>query len=165
MFSRVVNRETVLSFKVDPTIWTEEDQKTLDELMTLEWKENPDWTEEQARNACRKKVDDILYEKFEKDVGFLVEEANVYGYTLDDAFETFRKEGLYVLVKQLNQQIGLTKFYELFYDDLREMWNIDTVGMEEEYEMMKKNGWSFSQYRQYLRKQQKKQRETYAAKI
>jgi hypothetical protein len=52
----------------------------------------------------------------------------------------------------------LTKFCQEFYDDLRELSNIDSSGMEDEFKRMKTKGWTFSQYRSYLNSQIKKQR-------
>ncbi len=155
-FDRIVNRETVLGFKVDPEFWTDEEQTLLHEAMTLAWKENPEWTDEEARKVCREHVEDILFNKFHTEFGFLVSQADVYGYGIHDAFDSYRKNGIYKFLKHLNNQVELTKFYEEFYDDLRELYNIDSSGMDDEYNKMKKNGWTFRAYRVYLKSLYKK---------
>lgn len=159
-FARVVTREKVLSFKVDPEFWTDEEQSQLHEIMILAWKENPEWTEEVATEAMREHVEELLYKKFRQYFAVLVTTANVYGMRTQDAFKTYRQKGVYALIKELNDLTELTMFCEHFYDDLRELWNIDTAGMEEEFAMMKKKGWSFSKYRVYLDGQIKKQKST-----
>lgn len=150
MFSRIVTREKVLSFKVDPEFWTDDEQTLLHEGMILAWKENPEWTEEEATDAMREQVEELLYKKFRTYFGVLIDEASVYGYRTQDAFKTYRQKGVYALVKELNDLTELTNFYEHFYDDLRELWNIDVTGMEEEFKMMKEKKWGFHQYRVYL---------------
>lgn len=150
MFSRIVTREKVLSFKVDPEFWTDEEQTLLHEGMILAWKENPEWTEEEATDDMREQVEELLYKKFKTYFGVLINEASVYGYRTQDAFKTYRQKGVYELVKEINHLTELTKFYEHFYDDLRELWNIDVSGMEDEFKMMKEKKWGFRQYRVYL---------------
>jgi hypothetical protein len=118
--------------------------------MILAWKENPDWTEQEATEAMREQVEEILYKKFVQHFGVLVNEASVYGFRTQDAFLIYRKKGVYALIKELNELTELTKFYEQFYNKLRELWNIDAVGMDEEFRSMKEKGWGFRQYRVYL---------------
>jgi hypothetical protein len=160
MFSRIVTREKVLSFKVDSEFWTDNEQSQLHEFMILAWKENPDWTEEEATEAMREQVEELLYRKFRQHFGVLINEASVYGMRTQDAFKIYRQKGVYALIKELNELTEFTKFCHHFYDDLRELWNIDTVGVEEEFQKMKQKGWSFRQYRVYLDSEKRNQRMT-----
>ena len=155
-FARIVTRETVLGFKVDPDFWTDAEQALFHEGMILAWKENPDWTDEEAVNVCKEHVESILFNKFHKEFGFLISQADVYGYGIRDAFEEYRNNGIYKFLAQLNEQMELTKFYEEFYDDLRELYNIDSLGMDDEFKKMKKNGWTFLHYRLYVKSLYKK---------
>jgi hypothetical protein len=155
-FARIVSRETVLGFKVDPEYWTDAEQTLLHEGMILAWKENPDWTNEEALKVCKEHVENILFNKFHKEFGFLISQADVYGYGIQDAFQFWRQNGIYKFLAHLNDQMELTKFYDEFYDDLRELYNIDSSGMDDEYNKMKKNGWTFRHYRVYLKTLYKK---------
>lgn len=150
LFAKLVTREKVLSFKVDPEFWTDEEQTLLHEGMVIAWKENPEWTEEEATEAMREQVEELLYKKFRQYFAVLVSTASVYGLRPQDAFKTYRQKGVYALIKELNDLTEFTMFSEHFYEDLRALWNIDTVGVEEEFAMMKQKGWSFRQYRVYL---------------
>ncbi len=155
-FARIVTRETILGFKVDPEFWTDAEQNLLQEGMILAWKENPDWKEEEALKVCKEHVDSILFNKFHKEFGFLVSQAEVYGYGIQHAFDYWRENGIYKFLSHLNDQMELTKFYEEFYDDLRELYNIDSSGMDDEFKKMKKNGWTFRHYRAYVKTLYKK---------
>lgn len=159
-FNSVVCREKVLSFGVDPAFWTEKEQTSLTECMVLAWKENPDWTEEQATAACREQTNEILFEAFKEHFGFLIKEADVYGnWSYHHAFEEFKKIGLLDFLKKINLHVEKGKFFQLFYSDLRELYNIDSCGMEDEFDRLKKNGWTFSLYRADLKKRMRSLRQ------
>jgi hypothetical protein len=61
LFDKLVTLDTVESFGIDMSVWTEDMQASLYEGMVLAMKENPDWTEDEARHECRMQVLDILY--------------------------------------------------------------------------------------------------------
>jgi hypothetical protein len=157
-FARIVSRETVLGFKVDPEFWTDVEQSLLHEGMILACKESPEWTEEEVLNACEKQVEIILFNKFRKEFGFLINLARADEYTVEDAFDDWRKNGVYSFLRNLNHYMEFAKFCEEFYEDLREMWNIDSSGVEDEFARMKEKGWTFRQYRSDLNIRIRKQK-------
>jgi hypothetical protein len=156
-FDEVVNRQTVESVGFDMSLWTDKLQVLLRESMILAWKENPDWTEEQAKTACREQAKDILFEWFQEHLGFAVEEAN-YWQSLEAAFENFLSMPLVDFLEILEEQREFGRFAAEFYDELREMWNICSGGMWDEYQRMKKNKWRFRDYRKWLDAEKRKHR-------
>ncbi len=154
-FNKIISNETVASFGIDMSLWGEAEQAQLREAMILKYKENPEWTEEQAKKACLQEVMAILEVWFNENLGFLVKQTN-HWYSLEDAFEEFVNMSFKDFILAINKQMEFTKFCEMFYDDLREMYNICSAGMRDEFQRMKTNGWTFSQYRSDLNKQKKK---------
>jgi hypothetical protein len=151
-FDTVVSKETVSSFGIDMSLWGDHEQKLLTEGMILAWKENPDWTEEEAKEECEEQVHQILLDWFKKNLGYLVKKAN-YWTSLEYAYQDFSKTTLKKFVSSLQEKQEFQDFAELFYDDLRELYNIDSEGVENEFQRMKDKGWTFSQYRSWLTKQ------------
>ena len=156
-FDSLVSRETIASFGVDMTFWGEEEQSLLREGMILAMKENPEWTEEQVKKACEEQVDDILFNAFQEHLGYLVEKTHHWA-SLEDAYCEFRTTPLKKFLKVVTEQQEFQDFADAFYDELREMYNICSAGMWDEFQRMKKNGWSLSQYRTWLKKETKKRR-------
>jgi hypothetical protein len=149
LFQTVVNRETVASFGIDMSLWTEGYQAELNEGMILALKENPEWTEDQARDACRSQVKAILFRWFKKNMRYAVEDAD---WSLEKSFENFFSMPLVKFLELLAEDREYTAFCEEFYGTLRERYNICSAGMWDEYQRMKKNDWSFSDYRKDLKK-------------
>ena len=150
-FEKIVNKETVASFGIDMSVWDDTQQTQLHEAMTLVWKEKPQWTEEEAKKACLQEVMAIHQEWFEENMGFLVKQTNQW-YSLDDAFEEFVQGTLKDFIIQINKQMEFTKFCQLFYDELRERYNVGGTEMREEFAKMKEKGWTFSDYKKDLKK-------------
>jgi hypothetical protein len=159
-FQRIVTRETVLSFGIKPYEWDDEDQADLHESMILCWKENPDWTDEEATEACRDQVDRILFRNFERTYKYLLSQVSDLWRTPEKAYIVYVDEGKRSFEEQLNEHIEYLNFCKEFYDDLREMWNIDTAGMYEAFQKMKKNDWTHTQYRNYIQEQRAAKRNT-----
>ena len=156
-FQKIVNVETVASFGVDMSVWGEDEQASLHEGMILAMKENPDWTEEEVKKECAKQVNQILFDWFKDNLGYLVQKTN-YWMRLEYAFQEFRSSSLKDFLKLLKEKQEFQDFGEEFYDDLRQMWNICSAGMEDEFQRMKRNNWTFQQYRSWLNKEMKKSR-------
>jgi hypothetical protein len=148
-FEKIVNRETLTSFGIDLSVWKDEHQKLLEEGMILAWKENPSWTEDEAKAECRKQVTSILLGWFTEHYTHAVEETD-YWLSLNAAFEDFLSMPLVKFLEVLEEQREYSRFCQEFYDDLRDMYNICSAGMWDEYQRMKKNKWRFSQYRSWL---------------
>jgi uncharacterized short protein YbdD (DUF466 family) len=155
-FERIVTRETVLSFDVKPSEWDEEDQAQLHEAMTLAWKENPDWTDEEAKQACEEQVESILYQNFRRTYGQMLKHATEMWHTAPDAYDDYVKLGRKKFEDALNEQLEFEEFSQEFYERLREMWNICSVGMWDAFKDMKKKDWSFDDYDRYIEKERKK---------
>lgn len=151
-FHRIVNRETVLGFGVKPTEWDDDDQALLNECMILASKENPDWTDEEATEACRKQVDRILFSNFERTYKAALHKAQDLWDTTEEAYEAYRTEGKKGFETLLNENIEFALFAKEFYDDLREMYNICSAGMLDSFEDMKKKGWTHADFRSDLNK-------------
>jgi hypothetical protein len=154
-FEAVVSKETVSSFGVDMSLWGDYEHELLTECMILAWKENPDWTEEDAKEECKEQVHQILFDWFKKNLGYLVNKTN-YWTSLEYAYKDFSKTTLKEFLVSLQEKQELQDFAEVFYDDLRELYNIDSEGVEDEFQRMKDKGWSFSQYKSWLTKQCRK---------
>ncbi len=151
-FESVVSKETVASFGFDMSLWGDQEHTLLREGMILAWKENPDWTEKDARQECRSQVNQILFQWFKDNLGYLVKKTN-HWLSLEYAYSEFRLTTLKEFVRVLQEKQELQDFADLFYDDLRELYNIDAEGVQAEFQRMKDKGWTPSQYRSYLRKQ------------
>jgi hypothetical protein len=156
-FQTIVNKETVESFGIDMSLWGEEEQRLLHEGMILAMKENPDWTEEEVRVECENQVDNILFEWFQVNLARSVKKSQGWR-NLGQAYAEFRKTTLKNFLTLLNEKQKFQHFCEEFYDDLREMWNICSAGMEDEYERMKEKGWTMAEYRRWLDKEMRKSR-------
>jgi hypothetical protein len=150
-FDEIVSKETVASFGIDMSVWDDKQQAQLHEAMTIAWKEKPDWTEKEAKHRCLQHIMAIHQEWFEENMGFLVKQTNQW-YSLDDAFEEFVQGTLKDFIMQINKQMEFTKFCELFYDELRERYNVGGTEMREEFAKMKEKGWTFSDYKKDLKK-------------
>jgi hypothetical protein len=149
LFQTLVNRETVATFGIDMSLWTEGYQAQLNEGMSLALKENPEWTEEEARDECRSQVEAILFSWFKKHMRYAVEDAD---WSLEQSFEDFLSMPLVKFLEGLEQAREYRAFCQEFYGTLRERYNICSAGMWDEYQRMKKNDWSFSDYRKDLKK-------------
>jgi hypothetical protein len=147
----VVNKQTVASFGIDMSVWDDNHQARLQEGMILAWKENPEWTEKEAKHECLQQVMEIYEGWFKENLGFLVQQTK-HWYDVDDAFEDFVQVSLKEFMCQINKQMEFTKFCELFYDELRERYNVSGVEMREEFKKMKDKGWAFSDYKKDLKK-------------
>jgi hypothetical protein len=151
-FHKIVNRETVLGFGVKPSEWDDEDQADLHEAMILAWKENPDWTNEQANEACKKQVERICFENFRRTYKTSLRHARDLWYTTEEAYEAYLEHGKKDFESTLNEEIEFSEFAKEFYDDLREMYNICSAGMMDSFQDMKKNGWTHTDFRRDLNK-------------
>ena len=155
LFQKFVNKEFVSTLGIDMSLWGEEEQAELHECMILIMKENPDWTEEDVKCECEEQVDTILFEWFQVNLACLVKKTNGWN-TLGEAYNDFRKTTLKNFLKTLNEKQQFQDFCDEFYEDLREMWNICSAGMHDEFERMKREGWSMTQYRMWLDSKKKK---------
>jgi hypothetical protein len=106
---------------------------------------------------CQKQVDDIYCTKFHEEYGLLL--FRIDSYTIaSEMYNEFKKRGRKGFHMFLNERLEFKDFCEQFYDDLREMYNICSAGMEEEFQRMKSNGWSLDDYATHLKKQQRRRR-------
>lgn len=154
-FDQIVNKETVASFGIHPDLWSDAHQRLLHEGMILAWKENPEWTDEQATKECRKQTNQILFDWFRKNLGHLIQETDL-SYNAAGAFEIFKRCSPLEFLVWLNEKQEYHHFCCKFYTDLRELYNVSSVEMEEEYKRMKDNKWDFFKYRKWLNDQKKK---------
>jgi hypothetical protein len=157
-FQRIVNRETVLTFGVKPCDWDDEDQAQLHEAMILAWKENPDWTDEQATEACKKQVDRIRFANFKSTYKYVVEKAPDDWHSMEEAYADYLEHGKKGFEKLLNEAVEFADFCRQFYETLREMWNIDYEGMQDAFLDMKQKGWTHADYKRHLNEQKKAMR-------
>lgn len=155
LFQKIVTKEFVATLGIDMSLWGDEEQSSLHEGMILAMKENPDWTEEEVKEECKNQVDRILFDWFQINLGLLVKNSDGWE-NLREAYKEFRRKTLKDFMKSLTEHQRFRDFCDAFYDDLREMYNICSAGMWDEYERMKINGWSMSQYRKWLDKQMRK---------
>lgn len=158
IFQKVVSKEFVATLGIDMSVWGEDEQNDLHERMTILLKDNPDLTdEEEVKEECENQVDLILYAWFKEDLGYLVEKSGGWS-NLKQAYLQFKKTTLKNFMKELSEKQKYQDFCQEFYDDLRQAWNICGAGMWDEYQRMKKESWSFAQYRSWLKTEIKKRR-------
>jgi hypothetical protein len=146
IFAACVSSDIVKEAGVDPVYWEAEDQSLLEESMVLSLKENPEWTEEQAKAAALKEIDSIVYLKFLRDYKFVIHQTDEW-YTDDEAYAEFLELGLLKFTRKLNLELEFAEFCRTFYEELRERYNVAGAEMREQFELMKANHWTFSQYR------------------
>lgn len=151
----LLERETVASFGIDMSLWGEEEQAELREVMTLVMEEHPEWTEESVKKECQKQVDRILFEWFYDTLGVYVKKSRPSS-DIREAYAEFRKTTLKLFLKKLKEDQEFQDFCDEFYEDLRDLWNICSAGMYDEYQHMKKKNWTFLQYRNWLTNEMKR---------
>jgi hypothetical protein len=155
-FAALFTDSKLESYGVNLDTWTRADQSLLRETMILVGKESPEMTQEEAETKCKEHVEDILFEKFVKRYKFVLRQLEL---DHDSAYETFEKLGSEdPFDAYLEREIEYAAFATRFYSDLREMWNADTVLVREQFEKMKTNKWSFSQYSAYLKERRREMR-------
>jgi hypothetical protein len=148
LFQKVI-KEFVGTLGYNMAEWSDADQASLSEGMVLVCKENPDWTEEQVKGECKKQVDKLFYAKFLEEYVPLYEDLELYESD-EELYEMFKAKGRKGFNTFLAERRKFNRFCQEFYDDLREMYNICSAGMDDEFERMLKNKWSFAQYRKWL---------------
>jgi hypothetical protein len=144
-----ISKENLATFGYDLSIWTEDHQELLRQDMLLICRENPDWTERQVNAECRTQVEGILFEWFKETLGRTVQEVNYWTSELA-AFKDFLGMPSLKFTLLLIERQEISRFWSDFYPDLREHSNICSAGMQEEFEKMKANKWSFYDYRTWL---------------
>jgi hypothetical protein len=150
IFQKVVTKETVAALGTDMTQWTDDDQAHLYEGMILACKENPDWTEEEVKAECKRQVELILYKNFRDEYEVLLVYVDEYR-TTRDFYKEYKTRGRKGFHQFLGERLEFKDFCEYFYEELRERYNICSAGMEEAYERMKKNNWSFQDFAKDLK--------------
>jgi hypothetical protein len=151
-FESVLSLDTLNNFGFNMKEWTAEDQILLRETMILAWKETPDWNKGEATAHCRLEVKKILEGKFREEYYPLISEVDSWiGFV--EAFTLFQRKGRKALNEFLADRLRYKEFCRRFYDDLRELYNIDSEGMDEQYKMMKEKDWDFGVYHEYLENQ------------
>ena len=150
IFQSVVNQDTVYGFGIPRELWSERHQADLHECMILLFKENPDWTHEQATDRCREEVYEILWRALKQTYGLLVLECTCYK-TYWDALDDLIELGRDAFERKLNENVEYARFCNRFYETLRARSNICSAGMWDEFQKMKTNNWTQGQYASYLR--------------
>ena len=151
-FNSIVSNETVSSLGLNMSLWGDEEQSRLREVMLLLCKENPEWTDREMKDECENQIELIFFEWFQECLARLVTKSNGWP-TLGEAYAEFRTSSLKDFLKTVQKHQEYQDFCEEFYDDLRDMWNICSAGMRDEYTSMKAKGWSKTQYRMWLDKE------------
>ncbi len=168
-FFELTSPRTLKSFGIDLREWNQNDQQLLHEGMILSLKEHPEWTHEEALAECRRQVlailcieeeeeEEVEYNLFEEEYGFLVDRSDVW-HDMASAYDTFKEVGHMEFMKRIRRGMEYKEFCDEFYPELRELYNICSAGMYDEFERLKKNGWTHSQYRKDLEAKKKAARE------
>lgn len=150
----LVSKETLATFDLDLSEWTEEDQADLREHMILQCKENPDWSDYESKHACREEVYRILITKFREEYGPLIQQIDSW-IGLKEAYAKRIKLGRKGFHLFLAEKLEFKEFCRRFYDELRTLYNIDDVGMHEQFQMMKSKEWDFGVYTEHLKRMRK----------
>lgn len=153
-FNELVSLKNVIACGVTPGTWTQNDQSLLTESMMLACKENPDWTIDEAKNGCARIIEHIQLNKFKKIYKYAICKTN-YWSSIEDAYEDYIELGEEEFDKKVEFQIEYQEFCELFYDELRTRYNACSQLVFDEFQRMKNNRWSFSDYRNDLNKRKK----------
>ena len=153
-FETLVSKETLATFDLDLSEWTEEDQSSLREHMILQCKENPDWSDYESKHACREEVYRILLTKFREEYGPLIQQIDSW-IGIKEAYAKRIKLGRKGFHLFLAETLEFKEFCRRFYDELRTLYNIDDVGMHEQFQMMKSKEWDFGIYKEHLKRMRK----------
>lgn len=148
---KITSLETVLTFRIHPSCWTASDHSLLYESMILAGKENPDWTYEQALETCEHQVNQIINTNFKTLYSYALQKIS-YLYTFEQALKDYKTLGQLEFQKELNYKLEFLDFAKKFYDILREKYNADSELVWKEFAKMKKNNWSYEDYKQSLKR-------------
>jgi hypothetical protein len=154
-FQDLVSKETLSTFDLDFSEWTAEDQALLEETMILKCKDEPEMSDYESKHACREEALRILLKKFGEEYGALVYQVDSW-MGMKEAYAKRVKLGRKAFHKFLAERLEFKEFTRRFYDDLREMYNIDEVGMHDEFKKMKEKDWDYGVYTEHLKQQKKK---------
>jgi len=156
LFNRIVSDETVLSFGILPEDWTADAKSQLRECMILHFKEQPDRTEEEWKDECEGEVFRIVYTAFWDEYGDILKSFQLVKLGIQEAYDKRVELGVREFNKYLGKELQFDKFCRDFYDQLRDRYNIDGIGMRNEFERMRANKWEFYQYAMDLASRKKR---------
>jgi hypothetical protein len=154
-FQDLVSKETLSTFDLDFSEWTAEDQTLLEESMILKCKEEPEMSDYDSKHACREEALRILLKKFGEEYGPLVYQVDGW-MGMKQAYAKRVKLGRKGFLLFLAERLEFKEFARRFYDDLRELYNIDEVGMQEQFRKMKDKDWDFGIYAEYMKQEKKR---------
>ncbi len=154
-FQELVSKETLSTFDLDLSEWTAEDQAMLEEKMILKCKEDPEMSNYDSKHACREETQRILLKKFADEYAALVYQVDGW-IGVKEAYNKRVKLGRKAFHQFLADRLEFKEFTRRFYDDLREMYNIDEAGMLDEFRKMKDKEWDFGVYAAHVEQSRKK---------
>ncbi len=159
LVENTLTREAVLNLGVAPDHWDDADHAKL-HAAALKWVDtHSTWTSDNPRETLldlsRFHVFTVVYAKFREEYGDLI--TGIYGgNTVTHMYDAYRDLGKKEFHKFLGEELQYKLCCDRFYDRLREMYNIDSVGMREEFEKMREKKQTMYQYELELTKRRKR---------
>ena len=90
-------------------------------------------------DSFREEYEDLLVQVFDGEMG------------LPQAFAKWTELGPKRFHQFLGERLAFKAFVRRFYDQLREMYNIDSCGVQEQFEMMRAKRWDLQRYAAHLK--------------
>jgi hypothetical protein len=154
LVENTLTREAVLNLGVAPDHWDDADHAKL-HAVAAKWNLSTTNPGETLLDYSRFHVFTIVYAKFREEYGDLI--TGIHGgNTVTHLYTAYKDLGKKEFHKFLGEELQYKLFCDRFYDRLREMYNIDSVGMREEFEKMREKKQTFYQYELELQKQRKR---------
>jgi len=156
LFHRIVSDEYVFKLGVLPEDWTADAKSQYSECMILHFKEQPDRSEEEWTDVCEGEAFRIVYTAFWAEYGDILKSFQLVTLGIHEAYDKRVELGVREFNKYLGKELQFDKFCRDFYDQLRDRYNIDGIGMRNEFERMRANKWEFYQYAMDLASRKKR---------
>jgi hypothetical protein len=154
LIETTLTRELVLSQGIAPEHWDDADHTELHSI-ALEW-DLPDINPRDTLiRFARFHVFPVVYAKFREEYGDLLRGVDG-NENLTQMYAEYKKLGPKEFHKYLGKKHQFKMFCERFYSKLRDMYNIDSVGMHEEFEKMREKKQTMYQYEHELNKRRKR---------
>jgi hypothetical protein len=154
LLQNTVTKENVYSFDIAPEDWTDEDHTALIEEAGS-WELTTVNPQEEVLDNMHEYVYRVVYDRFWEEYGDLIK--GIDGYMeVSQAYMKYRDIGKTKFHKYLGEELQFKMFCDRFYSKLRELYNIDSVGMREAFEKMREKKQTFYQFELELQQRGKR---------
>ncbi len=155
LIETTLTREAVLAHGIAPEHWDDADHAKL-HAAALKWKLPDVNPHETLLDHSKFHVFTVVFGKFRDEYGDLLNGTTIDPKPIHVMYKKYVSLGAVEFHKYLGKELQFKMFCERFYDTLREMYNIDSVGMRESFEKMREKKQSFYEYEIELTKRRKR---------